>query len=64
MLKIYNGGSHGDEELWSSQTDSMLDLPTFGNQIYVEFIAYGHYHDGDGLGNIFSASILFGISAE
>ena len=63
MLKIYEGGSHKDPELWSNDpmlyawiSDLSTPIHSIGNQIFIEFKS-----DGYGSEKGFSASFLFGI---
>ena len=65
MLKIYNGGSHNDVTLWTTDflstsidVNIITSIKSSGNQIFIEVLndAYGYKIN-------FSASITFGKSS-
>ena len=59
-MKIYNGGSDKDENIFSATGNSAPEPVTaLGNQIFIIFITDG---DGDGYG--FTAKIVFGIRID
>ena len=56
-MKIYNGGSDKDENIFSENGNSVPEpVIALGNQIFIIFITDGN---GDGYG--FTAKIIFGI---
>ena len=60
-MKIYDGGSSEDKQLFPSEDDQLFPLPgplliqPSGSQVFIEFLA-----NGNGVGKGFSASIKFG----